>query len=188
MSHSGEKEYIYNDSLAKRIKSEFDKNKIDYKITRQPNQDMALIPRTKDTKGAKLFLSVHHDSVQPQFVKYVDGKPVSDKGEGYSLFVSRKNKYFNESLEYARKIATSLYNSGLRPSSHHGEKIKGENREALDKKLGIYVFDDLVVLKHSQCPAVLFEAGVLVHPRDEQRVKTPAFKAAVSKAIVDAVK
>lgn len=188
VSHTGEKELIYNENLVNSIKSEFDRKRIDYKITRQPGQNMTLMPRTKGTKDARLFLSVHHDSVQPQFIQYVDGKPVSDKGEGYSLFVSRKNKYFNESVAYARKIAQNLYKAGLRPSKHHGEKIKGENREALDEKLGIYVFDDLVVLKHSQCPAVLFEAGVLVNPRDEKLVKTAKFKAVVSRAIADAVK
>lgn len=188
ISHTGEREYLYNDRLVKRIGSEFDKNRIDYKLTRQPTQNMALMPRTRDTKDARLFLSVHHDSVQPQFIRYENGRPVSDKGEGYSLFVSRKNRHFNESVEYARKIAQNLYKAGLRPSTHHGEKIKGENREALDEKLGIYVFDDLVVLKHSQCPAVLFEAGVLVNPRDEKLVKTGKFQSTVSKAIADAVK
>lgn len=188
VSHTGEKELVYNESLVNSIKSEFERKRIGYKITRQPGQNMALMPRTKGTKDAGLFLSIHHDSVQPQFIQYVDGKPVSEKGEGYSLFVSRKNKYFNESVAYARKIAQNLYNAGLRPSRHHGEKIKGENREALDEKLGIYVFDDLVVLKHSQCPAVLFEAGVLVHPRDEKLVKSAKFKSVVSRAIADAVK
>lgn len=183
----GEKEYKYNDQLAEHIKRALGGNKINAALTRLPNQNMSLMARTKNTKGADLFLSVHHDSAQPQFIKYTDGNPTSNKAEGYSLFVSRKNKYFDQSVESARKIAQNLYDQGLRPSHHHGEKIPGENREALDEKLGIYVFDDLIVLKNSQCPAILLEAGVIINPKDEERVKTEEFKAKVSKAVLSAV-
>lgn len=187
LSCTGDKEYNYNDELVKNIKNELDRNNIDSKLTRNPNQDMSLIARTRDTKNAQLFISVHHDSVQPQFIKYLNGNPTSNKDEGYSIFVSRKNKYFDKSVEYAKELARNLYDLGLRPSKHHGEKIKGENREALDDKLGIYFFDDLVVLKNSQCPAVLFEAGVIVNPKDEQRVKTDEFKSNVSQSILKSI-
>lgn len=76
---------------------------------------------------------------------------------------------------------------GLRPSTHHGENIKGENREAIDKELGIYYFDDLIVVKNSECPALLLEAGVIVNPEDEKLVKTNAYKNIISQAIINSI-
>lgn len=187
ISCTGAYEYKYNDELAKEVQFALNTNSIDTKITRTPRQDMSLMERTLDTQNARLFISLHHDSVQPQFIKYINGNPSSTKAEGYSIFVSRKNKYFNQSVEYAKRLAMNLRAIGLRPSSHHGEKIKGENREILDQELGIYIYDDLVVLKNSQCPAILYEVGVIVNPSDEKRVREKEFKSMVSQAIVNAV-
>lgn len=181
------KEYKYNDELVNYVAKTLEEQKIGYEITRNPTQHASLLERTKGTNDAKVFISIHHDSVQPQFITHLNGNPTSTKAEGYSIFVSRKNKYFNRSAEYARNLAKNLYNMGLRPSNHHGEKIKGENRYALDENLGIYIFDDLVVLKNSQCPAILFEAGVIVNPVDEKKIRTEEFKTIVSKAIANII-
>jgi len=66
--------------------------------------------------------------------------------------------------------------------------ITGENRVLLDKRLGIYIFDDLKVLKNAKSPAILLEAGVIVSPMDEQRVQTPKFMNDISLAILKAIK
>ena len=71
---------------------------------------------------------------------------------------------------------------GLKPSLHHSEPIKGENRELIDKELGIYIFDDLKVLKNSYSPAFLFEAGVIVNRKEEAIIKTLGFKEKILKA------
>jgi N-acetylmuramoyl-L-alanine amidase len=52
---------------------------------------------------------------------------------------------------------------------HHAEQIGGENRQLLDRKRGIYRFDDLIVLKGFNGPAVLLEAAVVIN-RDEEIV------------------
>lgn len=187
LSCTGVQEYKYNDELVNYVAKEFESQKIDYTITRKPTQHFSLLDRTKATNDAKIFISIHHDSVQPQFISYLDGNPTSTKAEGYSIFVSRKNKQYNQSVEYARNLAKNLYSMGLRPSKHHGEKIKGENRYALDEDLGIYIFDDLVVLKKSQCPAILLEAGVIVNPVDEKKVGSEEFKTSISKAIMNTI-
>lgn len=188
ISCTGVYEYKYNDELTNIIKTTLFNNNIEANMTRTPSQDISLIDRTHGTEDAKLFISIHHDSVQPQFIKYINGNPTTAKAEGYSIFVSRKNKYFQQSVEYAKRLAKNLHDIGLMQSYHHGEKIKGENRLILDKELGIYIYDDLIVLKNSQCPAILFEAGVIVNPLDERRVKEREFKSNVSKAIVDAIR
>jgi len=56
---------------------------------------------------------------------------------------------------------------GLTPTLHHAEPIKGENRELVNPDLGIYRFDDLIVLKSAAMPAVLLECGVIVNRSEE---------------------
>lgn len=184
---TGQKEYIYNYTLANHVLNYLQKNNIAVTLTKGPSQNLSLAARTKESAGKDLFVSLHHDSVQPQFMDRRGPHPVSEKARGYSIFVSRKNPFYAESLAYARKIATALYRSGLRPSTHHGEKIKGENRKPVDVRLGIYEFDDLVVLKSAKSPAVLVEAGVLVNPADEKLVRTTRFKDILARAIGEAM-
>lgn len=149
-----------------------------------PNE---LLDRVKFTAGKDLFLSLHHDSVQPQFLTRQPsdaGKPAcSDKASGFSLFVSRTNPFFDRSLAYARQLGKSLVAQGLHPALHHAEAIPGENRLLLDPQLGIYAFDELVVLRRAQSPAVLLEAGVIVNPADERLVSSPAFKEKILRAV-----
>lgn len=187
LSCTGVNEYIYNDTLVNFIINDI-KSNINISKTRDDNQDISLLSRVESTKSTDLFISIHHDSVQPQFIEYVNSNPISFRDKGYSIFVSRKNKYFDKSLQYAKKFAQFLYVNGLRPSKHHGEKIKGENREIVDKLLGIYYFDNLIVLKKANCPALLLEAGVIVNPDDEKKVNTNQFKEMISKSIVNSIK
>ena len=72
---------------------------------------------------------------------------------------------------------------GLRPSLHHAEKIAGENRQLLDPDLGIYRYDDLVVLRKADAPAILLEAAVLVHPQDEARAASAAYQRQIADAV-----
>lgn len=181
ISCTGQKEYIYNYTLANHIHNYLRKHNIASSLSKGPTQKMSLTSRTKESVGKDLFVSLHHDSVQPQFMDRSGPYPVSEKARGYSIFVSRKNQYYRESLEYARKIAAFLYRSGLRPSTHHGEKIRGENRKPVDVRLGIYEYDDLVVLKSAKSPAVLVEGGVIVNPADERLVRTMRFKDALAR-------
>lgn len=121
--------------------------------------------------GADLFLSIHHDSVQPHYLKTwtVRGKPAyyCDQFSGYSLFVSSKNQQFAQSQHAAFEIGKALHSRGLTPTLHHAEQIKGENRTLLNTIFGIYLFDDLIVLKRSSVPAVLLEAGIIINRNDE---------------------
>ncbi len=41
-----------------------------------------------------------------------------------------------------------------------------------DEANGVYFYDNLVVLKTSTVPAVLFEAGVIVHPDEARELAT----------------
>lgn len=141
--------------------------------------------------GADLFLSVHHDSVQPHYLRTwtVNGQRqrYSDRFQGYSLFVSARQPAYEHSRRFATLLAQQLQIQGFAPTLHHAEPIKGENRPLLDAKLGLYRYDDLVVLRTAAMPAVLLEAGVIVHRGEELELSDPARQARYVTALVAAV-
>jgi N-acetylmuramoyl-L-alanine amidase len=145
-----------------------------------------------DRRQADLFLSIHHDSVQPHYLStwIVDGvaRKYSDRYRGFSLFVSAKNGRFADSRRFATLIGQALTARGLTPTLHHAEPIRGENRPLLDASLGLYQFDDLVVLAQATMPAVLLEAGVIVHREEERLLAQPAYRQRIAAAVVSAVR
>lgn len=187
LSCSGVHEYVYNDALALEVANRLAASGIPVEISRKPGENLSLGARAAKSAGKDLFISIHHDSVQPQFIRTVNKLPFSEKARGYSIFVSRKNPFYLDSLRAAKSLAKKLRASGLAPTLHHAEPIQGENRLLLDRDLGVYAFDNLAVLKNAQSPAILLEAGVLVNPADEELVRKPAFRAAVAEAIKSTV-
>lgn len=140
-------------------------------------------PADAQAAGATLLVSIHHDSVQDQYL------PHADRFSGYGLFVSGLNPQFQKSEAAAEKVGDRLLALGLSPSLHHAEPIPGENRPLLDPRRGIYRYDDLVVLKYAAMPALLIEAGVIVNPHDEEILADPGsrwkFAGAVAQGIAD---
>ena len=181
-----EKEYRYNKELALYIIKQLkNKKKIDISLSsKKVDEEITFKDRYDSSLNKDLFISIHHDSVQKQFINYINKCPTTNYAEGFSIFVSKKNIRYEKSLEYAKIFAEELISRGLVPTLHHAEKIKGENRELLDKKLGIYLFDDLKVLKNVNSPAFLFEAGVIVNPNEEKKVKTKVFKDNITEAVM----
>jgi N-acetylmuramoyl-L-alanine amidase len=143
--------------------------------------------RTSRAQGAALFLSIHHDSVQPQYLDswMANGarRAYSDRFSGFSLFVSRVNPDPEQSLDCAVAIGARLRQAGFRPSLHHAEPISGENRPLADRENGVYFFDDLVVLKTAAMPAVLIEAGIIVNRQDEFRLQENKTRQTIAQAI-----
>ena len=186
-SCSGGVEYQYNNEMSDFIEEYLKQHDMHVMLTRHANQEISLHERTKNSLGKALFISIHHDSTQEQFISYKTGYPCSNYASGYSIFVSRKNKYFEKSLAYAKILGSNLRQQGLMPTLHHAEKIKGENRELIDRELGIYLFDDLVVLRTAQCPAVLFESGVIINPYDDFLVKSHEYRTKVAQSMLKMV-
>lgn len=151
--------------------------------------DLAARTARAAEEGADFFLSIHHDSVQPQYLDpwTVDGKEQrrTDRFSGYSLFVSRKNGRPQLSLGCAMAIGEALRAVGGTPSLHHAEPIPGENRPLADAVNGVYFFDDLVVLKSARSPAVLFEAGIIVNAEEELVLRQPATQRRLAAALAD---
>jgi len=138
--------------------------------------------------GMDLFISIHHDSVQPRFLSVweVDGEQLlfSDRFAGFSLFVSRLNAHTEKSLKCASAIGAALRAAGFTPSRYHADPIVGENRPFADEANGVHYFDNLAVLKTASIPALLFEAGVIVNRDEELRMRDPAVRERIVESIV----
>jgi N-acetylmuramoyl-L-alanine amidase len=142
-------------------------------------------------RHAALLLSLHHDSVQPRYLseRTVAGRPqrFSDLFHGFSIFVSGRNAHAKQSERFADLLAQALLTRGLTPSLHHAQAIPGENRPLLNARLGVYRFDDLVILAGASMPAALLESGVIVNRAEEQAIRQGSYHEAVVAAVVQAV-
>lgn len=161
--------------------------------THAPHDEIGLRERTAVAarRGASLFISIHHDSAQPQLLSEWnhEGRTLryTDTISGHSLFVSRGHAAADASLRLAQRLGRRLRAAGLAPTLHHAADIDGERRELLDAGLGIHRFDELAVLRTATMPALLLEAGVIVNRADEPRLRSEAFRRSVVDAIVGAV-
>jgi N-acetylmuramoyl-L-alanine amidase len=142
--------------------------------------------------SANLFLSIHHDSVPDSFLQDwdYDGTPshFSDRFKGYSLFVSYDNRNIKASLLFARLIGTQLKDRGLPYASHYAEEFMGgRRRQLIDADVGVYRYDQLVVLRETQMPAVLLEAGSIINRDEEMLMNLPEHRARIRGAVTAAV-
>jgi N-acetylmuramoyl-L-alanine amidase len=154
------------------------------------NGDMNVLSRrTAAAREASLFLSVHHDSVQPHYLEEWehagDVRRFSDRFAGFSLFVSRRNPHFERSLACASAIGTQLRAMGFAPSLYHAEPIPGESKPFADRTNGIHYYDNLVVLHRASQPAVLVEAGVIVNRAEELVLREPGTHRLIAAAMAE---
>ena len=181
---SGRVEYAFNldlsTALARRLLAEGDR------VTRisADGKDIALGDRATHTPGADLFVSIHHDSMQQSWIDA--GRQRNYRG--YAIFVSERNPRYAESVRCAKAIGAEMLAAGETPSLYHATPIKGEDRPLIDKHLGVHRFDDLIVLKTAPMPALLIEAGVIVNPDEETRLRDPATIARIAAAITKGIR
>jgi N-acetylmuramoyl-L-alanine amidase len=189
-SARGVPEWRFNEALAARIPAALAAHGLAAILLNPTGDPISLSDRPAAAKaaGASLLISIHHDSVQPQYLSHWDDagqtRSYSDRFSGYGLFVSALNPGFAESRRVAADIADRLLAAGLRPSLHHAEPIQGENRPLLDSARGIYQFDGLVVLKQAAMPALLIEAGIIVNRQDEPVLQTAEYQDKIIDALI----
>jgi N-acetylmuramoyl-L-alanine amidase len=193
-SARGKREFFFNQKLVHMVLQALFKKGFERAfIINETGVDIQLNQRTAiaHRKKADLFLSIHHDSVQPKYLsKWLykgDTLFYCDKFRGYSLFVSQLNPQYEKSLALARQMGSALRLRRFAPSLHHAEKIQGENRELIETELGVYRFDSLAVLRTAEMPAVLIECGILVNRDEEFLLSNPVYQQAIAEAAAEAI-
>ena len=141
---------------------------------------------------ADLLLSVHHDSVPDKLLETweFDGANsyFSDRFSGHSLFVSERNPHFVTSLKLARMIGRQLKEQGLRYASQYTLPVMGRyRRQLLDKDVGVYRYDGLVVLSRTRSAAVLLEAGSIINRDEEMEMNSPERQELIAGAVAAAM-
>ena len=177
ISASGKPEFEFNLSLASEVKAELEKLKIDVRMIGERGDYAVLHHRTRDARGADLFVSIHHDSVQERLL------PQAERFAGFSLFISRQNPKPEKSLACASAIGAKLKGAGFTPSRYHADPVLGESRPFADEENGVHYFDNLAVARSASMASVLVEAGVIVNREEERRMRDPEMRRRIAEAV-----
>ena len=191
ISARGVPEYLFNKNIAsllykklltdKRFKNSF--------VINESGEDISLPARAAiaNRQKADLFVAIHHDSVEVKDLSnwLYQGKimPYCDKFTGYSIYYSEKNGDPLKSLTFASMVGSEMLKAGFCPTLHHAEKFTGGDKDLIDRTRGIYKYNNLVVLKKTQMPAILFECGIIKNRNEEIEVG----KSDYQRRIVDAL-
>jgi N-acetylmuramoyl-L-alanine amidase len=176
-SASGVPEFEFNLALAREVSNELEKLQIKVRMIGERGDYAVLHHRTRDARGADLFVSIHHDSVRERLL------PQADRFAGFSLFISRFNPYPAKSLACASSIGARMKQDGFTPSRYHADPVLGEARPFADEKNGVHYYDNLAVARTAAMPSVLVEAGVIVNREEEQRMRDPQVRARIARAV-----
>jgi N-acetylmuramoyl-L-alanine amidase len=149
--------------------------------------------KTADDLKAELVLSIHHDSVPDKLLEEWEFEGAksrfSDRFSGYSLFVSRENPRFEISVMFARLIGKEMKERGLQYADQYTLPIMGRYRHPLiDRTVGVYRYDQLIVLSRTRSPAVLLEAGSIINRDEELAMNSPERQEMIGTAVTSAVK
>lgn len=141
---------------------------------------------------ADLFISIHHDSVPDKLIEtwQYEGQEhqFSDRFKGYSIFTSNGNGDRKGSLAFGHFLGDELQARGQHYTPHYTLPLMGHYRHALiDAQAGVYRYDQLIVLRDTHMPAVLFEAGSIVNRQEELELATPERRALTGAAVTAAV-
>lgn len=181
ISVTGIPEFEYNKALAFKVREQLEAAGVRVRMIGERGDFADLHERTRAARGADLFVSIHHDSVQEQYL------PIADRFSGFSLFVSRINPHVGKSIVCASAIGAEMRKAGFTRSLYHADPVLGESRPFADEANGVHYFDNLAVAKNATMPALLFEAGVLVNRKEEAMLARPETKAVMASAIAQGV-
>jgi N-acetylmuramoyl-L-alanine amidase len=195
-SARGVPEFVFNLNLARRIEQQlraagFRRSVL---LISEGRSFKALAERVRraNALGADLFLSIHHDSVPDRFLEKweYEGQQhgFSDRFRGHSIFISYDNSDRAGSLLFATLLGAQLGERGLQYTPHYTERYMGHRQRTLvDARAGVYRYDQLIVLRDTDMPSVLLEAGSIINREEELRMGSVEHQALISAAVADAV-
>ncbi len=185
LSARGKPEFDFNRALAGHLAAAL---RVRQLTPRQVNFDgriASLAERPAQAAGSDLFVSIHHDSIDPAFlIPWVwRGRELqhTEVKRGFGLFVSARNPAPDISLRCAVLMGLLLRRAGFVPSDWHARK-----HLAADAANGVWYYDNLVVLYKTTLPAVLVEAGVIKHRDEELQLLNPQRQARMADALASA--
>jgi N-acetylmuramoyl-L-alanine amidase len=148
---------------------------------------------TANDAHADFFLSIHHDSVPDKMLEEWEFEGArshfSDRFSGHSLFVSERNPRFGASLAFARVLGRELKEKGLQYATQYSLPLMGRYRHPLlDKDVGVYRYDGLVVLSQTNSAAVLLEAGSIINRDEEMAMNSPERQELIASAVTTAMR
>ena len=181
ISASGRPEFEYNLDLALEVRDVLLASGHQVRMIGERGDYVELHHRTRDARGTNLFLSIHHDSVKERLL------PQADRFAGYSLFISRANPEVRKSLACASAIGERMRAAGFMPSRYHADPVLGEDRPFADEVNGVHYYDNLAIGRTATMPSVLVEAGVIVNREEDLRMRDPAVRGAIARAIGEGV-
>ena len=165
-SARGRSEFAFNRDFAELLVAALRAYKISVQEINFAGDAGSLAERPEQARGSDFFVSIHHDSISPEFLQFWDwdGEEMSHTTlkRGFGLFVSRRNPDLAGSLHCASAMGAMLRRAGFAPTQWHGRK-----HQPADADNGVWYYDNLVVLHKATFPAVLFEAGVIKHHDEE---------------------
>jgi N-acetylmuramoyl-L-alanine amidase len=179
MGANGRVEYLYNLDMSNAVAEDLITEGDRVSRVAADGKDIKLTDRTAQAPGADLFISIHHDSMLQEWIDAGRQREFA----GFSIFVSKKNAYYEQSLSCAQKIGAEILAIAEKPSLYHATPIAGENRPLIDSHLGIHQYDDLIVLKTAAIPAVLIEIGVIANPDEALRLNQESVIKRIAHAI-----
>ena len=148
---------------------------------------------TANAAHADFVLSIHHDSVPDNMLEEWEFEGAksyfSDRFSGHSLFVSERNPHFGASLAFARLLGRELKEKGLQYATQYSLPLMGRYRHPLlDRDVGVYRYDGLVVLSQTRSAAVLLEAGSIINRDEEMAMNSPERQELIAAAVVAAMR
>jgi N-acetylmuramoyl-L-alanine amidase len=196
MSARGVGEYDFNLRLARRIEQDLVRagfGRTVLLVTDGPTRKgLAERVARANALSPDLFLSIHHDSVPDSFLQrwQYEGTDhyFNDRFKGHSIFISNDNADVDGSFLFGQLMGEQLKARDLQYTAHYIEKFMGHRQRLLvDARTGVYRYDQLIVLKNTQMPAVLLEAGSIINRDEELLMSSPERQSAISAAVTDAV-
>jgi N-acetylmuramoyl-L-alanine amidase len=185
ISARGKPEFEFNQLLARRLAQALREHPL---RVREVNFDGAirkLAERPAQAVGSDLFISIHHDSIDEQYLQtwlwQGQTQTYTDVKQGFGLFISARNPDVATSLRCAVVMGLMLRRAGFEPSTWHER-----SHLAADAQNGVWYYDNLVVLHAATMPAVLVEAGVIKHRDEELALLDPQRQARMADALATA--
>jgi N-acetylmuramoyl-L-alanine amidase len=91
-------------------------------------------------------------------------------------------------LLFGRLLGKQLKDRGLQYARQYTQPIMGRHRRKLvDPDVGVYRYDQLIVLRGTQMPAVLLEAGSIINREEELQMNSAERLDLISASLTTAV-